>query len=149
MQNIPANPSLVMRSVRDIAWLRFNNSHSITNWPSSPNVCPSFGRISNHSCVHSFEPSDHRPVHSDDPHGFRTTTNLFSLHSTARRTEYAWFPIRPSTLAPGTPLLVLSRLLNEHPKSRSLLALLNSSSQNRSVSRMSYNLLCLYYVCEG
>lgn len=119
------------------------HSHSITNCPSSPNVCPSFGKIPNHSCVHSFEPSDHRPVHSDIPHGFRTTTNLFSLHSTARRTEYAWFPIRPCTLTPWTPLLVVSRLLNEHPKSRSLFALLSSSSQNRSVSRMSYNLLCL------
>ena len=113
------------------------NVHSITNCPSSPNVCPILGKISNHSCVHSFEPSDHRPVHSDFPHGFRTTTNLFSLHSTARRTEYAWFPIKPCTLAPGTPFLVLSRLLNEHPKSRSLLALLSSSSQNRSGSRIS------------
>ena len=137
-----------MRLAKGYAGMRFN-SHSITNCPSSPNVCPSFGKISNHSCVHSFEPSDHRPVHSDTPHGFRTTTNLFSLHSTARRTEYAWFPIRPSTLVPGTPLLVLSRLLNEHPKSRSLLALLSSSSQNRSVSRMSYScFFCSYYGCE-
>ena len=143
MQNIPTNPSLVIIRlvfIVSFGYEVFNNSHSITNCPSSPKVCPNFGKISNHSCVHSFEPSDHRPVHSDIPHGLRTTTNLFSLHSTARRTEYAWFPIRPSTLAPGTPLLVLSRLLNEQPKSRSLLALLSSSSQNLPVSRMSYSL---------
>ena len=46
-----------------------------------------FWQYLHHSCVHSFDPSDHCPIHSDSPHGFRITTNRFPLHSTARRTE--------------------------------------------------------------
>jgi len=63
------------------------NSHSMTNCPSSPKTCPNSGSTSNHSFVHSFDPSDQRPVHSALPHGFLTTTKRFPFTSTARRTE--------------------------------------------------------------
>ena len=77
----------------------FQNVHSITNCPWSPNVCPIFGKISSHSCVHSFELSDHRPVHSDFPHGIRWIPNnnqsllfTFYQHFTARWTKFGKRP---------------------------------------------------------
>ena len=113
------------------------NLHSMRNWPSFPKRCPSSGKNCSHSCVHSFEPSLHLPVHSELPQGLRTTTKRFSLHSTARRTEYEWPPIRPCTFTPIIPLRSLFKSLKEHPKRRSLFAKASSFSQNTSMSRIS------------
>ena len=95
----------------------------------SPNVCPNFGNASNYFCVHSFYPFDHRPVQSD-PYGFRMTTNRSPL---------------PSTSAQNGIGVVADQTLDLDAWDAcsatvgSLLALLNSSSQNCSESRMSYH----------
>ena len=115
-----------------------NDSHSITNCPLSPNVCPSSGNLSSHSVVHSFDPSDQAPSHPASPQGSLRTTNRLPLISTALTIEWERFPTRPSTEAFLTPLRSPSRVLNQQPKRRSSLALTSSSCQNLSRSRMSY-----------
>lgn len=113
-------------------------AHSITNCPSFPNECCSAFSAGSHSSVHSFEPSDHGPVHSESPHGLRSTTKRLPLYSTARRTEYAWPPMSPLTVRSVFPLRVLSSVSNPQPKSRSFVARSSSSVQKTSGSSMSW-----------
>jgi len=113
------------------------HSHSITNWPLLPNECPSSGRISSHSVVHSFDPSDQAPCHPGSPQGSRRTTKRLPLISAAFTIEWDRFPTSPSTEAFLTPLRRPSSVLNQQPKRRSSLALTSSSCQNLSGSRMS------------
>jgi len=119
-------------------WRTRNRLHSITNCPLSPNECPSSGRTSSHSFVHSLEPSDQGPSQPASPHGSGSTTNRFPLISMALTIECEMLPTRPSTVAFFTPLRFPSRVLNQHPNRRSRLALTSSSCQNLSRSKMSW-----------
>ena len=95
-------------------------------------------RVSSHSFVHSLEPSDQGPSQPASPHGSRSTTNCFPLISTALTIECERLPTRPSTVAFFTPLWFASRVLTQHPKRRSWLALTSSLCQNLSRSKMSW-----------
>lgn len=134
--------SLSAKEIRSYATWQLQHGthdpHSMTNCPFPPNVCPSSGRISSHSVVHSFDPSDQGPSHPASPQGSRRTTKRFPRISTALTTEWDRLPTSPSTAAFFTPLRKLSRVLNQQPKRRSWLALTSSSCQNLSRSRMSY-----------
>ena len=66
------------------------SEYSITNTPSSPNWCSRTSRAASHSVVHSLDPSDQRPVHSELPHGLRTFRKRLPRNSTALTTAYAW-----------------------------------------------------------
>ena len=118
------------------------------NCPLPPNECPSSGSEANHSVVHSFEPSDHGPSQPASPQGSSSTTNRLPRISTALTTEWERLPTRPSTVAFFTPLLTPSRVLNQHPNSRSWFALTSSSLQNLSGSRMSCLRVSRIYVSQ-